>query len=345
MAEMRTPQSSPTRGDACHDSRVNPLPVPQLREFAVGSAGSARGIREWERHNADELIEIDVRSPADTDFRGRELNLVLDRTSMARVWGTPHEVARDSRLISERPADAIAVFVGLRGDCLVEYDGRRQVVRPGQIMLCDTDRPFVRGFGHGLEELALRVPRADFAELTGMDTVRSPIVLDAGEDPYARALARLVGRAVSSTVPVAPDEQALLELVTVLATGARAGVPHAHRAAARSFIEDHLTDPSLSASDVADGAGISERHLSRVFADAGTSVPKQILGRRLDFAYSMLTYGQASRTADVAQRCGFTSMAYFSQAFKRRFGMSAGEVRMGRHRRPAEAVKTEGQQG
>jgi AraC-like DNA-binding protein len=56
-------------------------------------------------------------------------------------------------------------------------------------------------------------------------------------------------------------------------------------------------------------------------------VPRQILARRLDLAWSLLTHGTAARTADVAARCGFTSMAYFSQAFKRRFGITAGQVR------------------
>jgi AraC-like DNA-binding protein len=306
---------------------VIPVQVPRPRSFEVNATTGATVVEAWERHNAEQLIELHVRPPGATTFRGRELNVHLDRASLAHVWGTAHEVTRDSALIEARPSDAIAIYVGLRGDALVEYAGQRKLVRPGQLMLCDVDRPLVRGFGHGLEELAVKVQRTAFADLTGVDSVATPLVLDTGNDPYALALARLVSKAVSPTMPVAPDEQALVELVAVLATGTRTGVPHAHRAAARAFIDDNLTDATLSASNVADGAGISERHLSRVFADAGTSVPRQILARRLDLAYSMLAHGSETRTADVAARCGFTSMAYFSQAFKRRFGVTAGEAR------------------
>lgn len=303
------------------------MPVSQPRNFEVDATTGVPVVDAWERHNAEQLIELNVHAPTTSTFRARELNLHLDQVSLAHIWGTAHEVARSKAQIASRRTNAIAVYAGLRGDALVEYDGRKQVVRPGQLMLCDVDRPFVRGFGHGLEELAVKVPRAAFADLTGVDSVATPLVLDTGDDPYALALARLVSKAVSPTMPVAPDEQALLELVVVLATGARSGVPHAHRAAARAFIDDNLTDATLSASDVADGAGISERHLSRVFADAGTSIPRQILARRLELAFSMLAHGSAARTADVAARCGFTSMAYFSQAFKRRFGVTAGEAR------------------
>jgi AraC-like DNA-binding protein len=203
------------------------------------------------------------------------------------------------------------------------------VVHPGEILVCDVDRPFLRGFGHGLEELAVKVPRAAFADLTGLPELSRPLVLDAAADPYARALVTLVGRAVRARVPVPAEERAVLELVSVIATEGRVGLPIAHRAAARAFIDDHLADPRLSAAEVAAGAGISERHLSRLFAEAGTSVPRHILGRRLDLAHSILASAADTdvRTVDVAVRCGFTSMSHFSQAFRRRFGITAGQAR------------------
>jgi transcriptional regulator GlxA family with amidase domain len=36
---------------------------------------------------------------------------------------------------------------------------------------------------------------------------------------------------------------------------------------------------------------------------------------------------RAPSVAEVAARCGFTSAAYFSHAFRARFGLRAGEVR------------------
>lgn len=286
----------------------------------------------WEQHNARALIEISCGVPRNERFTAREVNLQLDRIHLAHVTATPHKVARDRELIRERPADAIAVYAALRGDAIVEYDGTRQVVHPGQLLVCDVDRPFVRGFGHGLEELAVKVPRDAFAAHTGKTTLATPLILDArhrNDNAYARALVRVVGRAVAAAVPVPADEQAVLELVAVLATGGRATTPLAHRAAARAYIDDHLTDPGLSATLVAAGANISERHLSRLFAEAGTSIPRHILARRLDLAHNMLTRSPDTLIAEVASHCGFTSMAYFSQAFKTRFGIRPSEARFG----------------
>jgi AraC-like DNA-binding protein len=305
--------------------------IPQAETFEVSGLRDPRGVESWERHNATALVGLTCRVPSTVPFRAQEVNLQLDRLHLARVQGTPHAVVRDDAMVANRPGDSIVVYAALRGEALWEHAGSRRVVRPGQLLVCDVDRPFIRGFGHGLDELAVKVRRDAFTELTGMTTVDAPLFLDAaGADanPYARALVRLVGRAVSrSAVPA--DERTILELVSVLASGGQIGLPVAHRAAARAFIDDHLTDPTLSAADVAAGAGISERHLSRLFAETGISLPQHVLARRLDLAHSVLRHPETRdlRVVDVAARCGFTSAAYFSETFKRRFGATAGEVR------------------
>lgn len=298
--------------------------IPQAGAFEVSAA-----VDDWERHNAEALIELACQVPPDRGFRARQVNLQLDRVGLALISGTAHAVMRDEAIVATRPADAIAVYATLKGDAVLESAGRRRVLRPGQLLVCDVDRPFLRGFGNGLTELAVKVPRAAFAELNGDSAVATPLVLDAAENPYARALVTQVGRAMRSHMPMPADEPAILELVSVLAADGRARSSTANRAAARAFIDDHLTDPSLSASDVAECAGISERHLSRLFAEVGTSVPRQILARRLDLAYTMLVHApeQGIRTVDAAARCGFTSMSHFSHAFRERFGVTAGEVR------------------
>lgn len=75
--------------------------------------------------------------------------------------------------------------------------------------------------------------------------------------------------------------------------------------------------------------GAASRVTLRLFADAGTTLPRHVLARRLDRAYVLLRDAAepAVGTVDVAARCGFTSTAWFSQAFKTRFGVTAGAVR------------------
>ena len=169
--------------------------------------------------------------------------------------------------------------------------------------MCATDRPFARGFARGLEELVVTVPctalrgRADISRLSkpamtsfaadGGTGASSPGPL-ASAWPYARALARLTGRATGPASAPPPDEGTVLDLVAVLTAGRDAALGTAHRAAARCYIEEHLTSQGLGAEQIAAATGISERQLSRVFAADGTSVPRHVLTRRLQLAYSML---------------------------------------------------------
>jgi AraC-like DNA-binding protein len=313
--------------------------VPAPPVFSTAGLPAARRIELWEGHNAAALIGLSCGTAGAGPLEATELNVQAGQVRLARVAASPHVVERAARDIRRTPADAIAVYVTLRGEAWFEHDGGRRALRPGHILLCETDRPFARGFARGLEELAITVPRLAFTTGTGLASLRSPVVADfaRGNDLYARALARMAGRAARRQQPVAADERAVLELVAVLAAGPAAGQPAAYRAAARAFIETRLPDPGLTAAQVAAAAGISERHLSRIFAADGISVPRHILARRLELARAMLAVpagrgsaagqGSAARpVSDVAARCGFTSATYFSQAFRQHFGQRAGEV-------------------
>ena len=301
------------------------------RIFSTAGLPDVRRIELWERHNAAALIGLSCHTAASDSLEATELNVQLGQVHLARVVGSSHVVERTAGVIGCSPADAIAVYVTLRGDAWFEHEGGTRSLRPGHVLICDADRPFVRGFARGLEELAIKVPRSAFTDATGLTSLRSPVIADFahGNDPYARALARLVDRAARPEHAVPADERTVLELVAVLAAGRDTDLSIAYRAAARSFIEAHLPDPGLTASRVAAAIGISGRHLSRVFAADGTSVPRHVLSRRLQLAYAMLAdpAGAGRTVADVASRCGFTSPTYFYHVFREHFGEHAGEVR------------------
>jgi AraC-like DNA-binding protein len=90
-----------------------------------------------------------------------------------------------------------------------------------------------------------------------------------------------------------------------------------------------LTDPDLSAKDVADAVGISLRYLQKLFQDHGLSFRRYVLDRRLERIHDNLG------NADYADRSilhicihwGFSDAAWFSRAFRARYGCSAREYR------------------
>jgi AraC-like DNA-binding protein len=329
----RMPDASPrTSPQARSDTlRGGPAGGAAPTAFSTVDLPLEQRIELWETHNEDALIGLRCRTLSADVLEATEINVQVDRLHLARVRGSSHVVERDLDLIRRRPAESVALFFSLVGEAFFYHDDGVRTLRPGQLLMCDADRPFMRGFSHGLEELVVKIPRQLFAEVTGIEHVVEPRVMSfgAGANAVAHTLAKTVGGAARDDDATPTEEETLLDLVAALTGRTERDPSAAHRAAAQTFIEQNLVDASLSADTVAAAIGLSTRHLSRVFASTGTGFPKYVLGRRLDVARRLLEKPAATSMtiAEVAHHCGFTSAAHFSSAFTTQYGETASDVR------------------
>jgi AraC family transcriptional regulator, positive regulator of tynA and feaB len=90
-----------------------------------------------------------------------------------------------------------------------------------------------------------------------------------------------------------------------------------------NFIAEHLAQPTLRPAQIAAAAGISVRHLHRLFARRGRTVGDWIRERRLEQCRNDLTDPRLrDRTiTDIAFHWGFSESAHFSRSFKQLFGI------------------------
>ncbi len=87
------------------------------------------------------------------------------------------------------------------------------------------------------------------------------------------------------------------------------------------FIQAHL-DQDLSLDQLAQQAGLSPYHFSRMFRQTTGESPHQfVLGRRIELARQLLTETDAA-LAQVALQSGFASQSHLSSVFKRRLGLT-----------------------
>lgn len=95
---------------------------------------------------------------------------------------------------------------------------------------------------------------------------------------------------------------------------------------------DHITTHlggDLSATALAARAGMSERHLTRMFLHHLHDTPARYVRRvRLEAAAVLLTTTSLPVTA-IAARCGFGTTETLRQAFTRRYGASPAAFRAG----------------
>ncbi|GLB65819.1 AraC family transcriptional regulator [Arthrobacter mangrovi] len=289
----------------------------------------------WAHHNAKALISLDIRTMDEAPLCAAEVNLHLPTLQLAHVKGSPQIVERNEKYIRQNPMDVIAVFFALEGEAFFYYQGGLEALRPGQAVMYDVDRPFMRGFSSGVREMVLTIPREAYRELSGGRDLLRPKVFDfdrqGAADLHMHALAKLVsGTLQDPAADPQPAEHRALELLGLLASGCRSGTGEGYLAAAKACIEDRLGDPALCPAVVAAAVGVSERHLARIFAAENGEPPSQyILGRRLELARSILADPHKSMTpvGTIAGRTGFASQSYFSRAFKARFGVTPLQAR------------------
>ena len=99
---------------------------------------------------------------------------------------------------------------------------------------------------------------------------------------------------------------------------------------ALSLIDAKLSDPQLTAEEVAEEQNISRRQLDRIFQNEyGSTVAAHLWERRLVRAANDLQNpGMRSKTVtEIALSVGFEDSAHFARAFKQRFNTPPGEWR------------------
>lgn len=102
-------------------------------------------------------------------------------------------------------------------------------------------------------------------------------------------------------------------------------VPEVLRTAIQTM-ERHLEE-ALPIPDIADAAGVSQRHLNRLFSlHLGKTTAQYYRDIRLDRARGLITQTEMP-LAEVAIASGFRSQVSFSRAYRERFGLSPGKDR------------------
>lgn len=102
-----------------------------------------------------------------------------------------------------------------------------------------------------------------------------------------------------------------------------------HRQRALQHIRAQAADPALSPARVAQACGLSLGYLHEVFRGSDRGVEETIFEERLELARRLLSDARRRRVPiqTLAYEAGFNDPAHFSRRFKRRFGVTPGELR------------------
>lgn len=299
--------------------------------------------QDWEDRVLRTFGRLRARCLASTeDFSGDVEVHPLGSVVLAEVTAShTGSVERTPRLIGADDPQHYRFALQVAGHALVEQDGRRARLTPGDLVIYDAARPYRITFSDDFRLTVAMFPRAlvrlspqRMAGLTAL-SVAGDAGIGALVSPLLRGLSDELRRGSSSATHHLGD--ALVDLATA-AVGQHLQLPvrtepsDAHRelrARVSAYVDEHLHEPDLGIQGIARAHFVSVRLLQKLFEDQGTSVTAVIRTRRLercrrDLADPGLAHLPISL---VGHRWGITDPAYFSRLFRSTYGISPREFR------------------
>ena len=270
----------------------------------------------------------------------------LDGVVFNRTCFSETAYHRTSRHVRRGDRDFFAVNLFLNGRERGQAAGSPMLIAPDRIVLRDWSQPFTTTADE-TDQIGILIPRERIDSRDDFGESRPTVSWDF-HSPQGMMLGNAI-RSVWHALPYASAEDApalangFLGLLNGLLSSSRGPaeevvINRANLAAMKAYLVRRLGDPALGPQDLVRAFHCSRAVIYRMFGESG-GVRAFIQERRLAECFRELTASrEAKRPAwQVAARWGFRDPAYFCRAFKRRFGITAGEAASMRRERPVGA--------
>lgn len=299
--------------------------------------------RYWEDAVSAIYTETAVTLDDQSDFYGcidwRKIGDVV----LSDIRSSRQSVIRDSCHIGRTDRRLIQINFQLEGTGVVAQDNREAATRPGEIVVYDSARPYQMHFDGPFRQFSVDFPRDMLQSRFGRAehfTARSfSGTQGAGRFLYSYVKA-LVRQAAEDDLLIAGRLQDHLVdlLVTAFSSMAQdgGGGGSVNRTMTlyrlKTYLGEHLRDPDLSPTMVANAHRLSLRYLYNLFEDEGTTIWRYVQHLRLDRCRGDIEnaalFGRS--LSDIGFSWGFSDPAHFSRAFRSRFDMTPRECRAAR---------------
>jgi len=305
-----------------------------FKSFSTEHIPHHERLEYWEAHNADALIGLDIRPLHKQTLEAQQHNRESPTTRAGKVLGSSQFIERSPDMIRRHPTESVALFFCMQGESFYCDENGSQILHAGQMLACNADTTFIRGFGVGVSEMVLTVSMEEFTKASGGESLTDAKKFTFGRSPdtqpriaAATRLAQCVDNALNATDhPAGIFEEECLSWIETLFQGTGRDSAQLFEQA-QHFINVHLSSPDLRRTDIASALHVSQRQVARLFDENGTSFSRELSMKRIQTAKFLLSAEPHTPIADIARRCGFRSTSYFSRTFREVVGSSPTEAR------------------
>lgn len=282
------------------------------------------------------LVPLQVRASRAGAFRACIESACAGPVVVGRIRSAPHVVSREARSITSTDPELFKVTLHQRGQAIAIQDGHQEQVKPGDVVVFDTARPYRLALADSCDVVVIGVPRimigahADRISRTTAMPLASDRGIRAILSTFLSSLSDHVCDLSSSAGPDLADALvALLIAGFVRTTAERVDTKTNLRDRIIAYVRANLADSTLSVQSVARRHGISVRYLHQLFQQQERTFAAWIRHERLlrirrdltDPAQAHLT------TTTITLRWGISDPSHISRAVKAEFGRTTAELR------------------
>lgn len=244
-------------------------------------------------------------------------------TNCEHIYRQRKDVSRDDQ-------DFFYLVMQQRGRSRMCQNSEDADLGTGDLILLDASQPSDFYYNGISQQLSIILPRHLVDDVFRHKAVRTGQRIPA-DLQVSRMITLLAASALSPEETELEEQQAFLEALAALlkpiACISDLGDAHAQNhhllRKATAFIDASLDQGHISAAAVARELCVSERTLYRLFAQAGLSLSRYVLDRRLERCAISLAESRDDRPISlIADRAGFSDLSHFSRTFKQKYGVS-----------------------
>jgi AraC-like DNA-binding protein len=296
-------------------------------------------ISYWEEQCGEYVVGLTCSSMEVDGLQARFRYVDLGAIKLVDITGHQHVVERLPVHLRTREKDSAFLTLLMRGAAFVNRANECVLLKEDDVVLYDTNRPYMHGFPGFMRHVIFEVPGDEFRQrFPGWDlcaACRYDGSVGAGRQISA-SLRQIITRysPFSGTAIGVAEIEAKIWNVFCMAHGLSRGAERStyHSLVmdrVRQFIATNLRDPKLSPEMIAEHAGISVRHLNRLFSGEPDTLCAHIFAMRLDACRTDLRRRDTEQASvsEIAYSWGFRNISHFSRNFRERFGCTPSESR------------------
>lgn len=275
------------------------------------------------------------------DFHVTTVTMMTRNALLVDTRATDQEYDRTPAHVARGAMDHFQITLCVEGEMRFSSGRREVTMGPGAICLIDMAQPnrtVLRGGGSRTRLMAIILQRAMLApRLAHPDSATATLL--PSNHPHTRLLASHYAALTLPPEPEAGSAEATIDAIADIVAAAAGGTAdiaagveraerHLYLAMIKRRIADNLETDALTADELCRHFQISRATLYRLFeADGGLS--HYVREQRLNFAFRQLISPSAedTRLIDLAVGMRFSSDSTFIRAFRRKFGLTPGELR------------------